>query len=204
MRATCTKRIRSWRWRSASITPLMPSPGMPKTRSMPQSIRVSTRSSAPLRVSLSLLSMGCLVVDPSVGKVHTCSGRARAACHVIVDPTRARGLPFRGLRNEEKSTCHLMTKTSKPHRGEARSACSAGWSLHRRCWRRAARPRRPRVAARHAPSGARWSTPATLIRSRRSRSRRRSGPVWRAGWSRARTTASRATSARAGWPAARR
>lgn len=34
---TCTKRMRSCRVRSASMMPLMPSPGMPKTTSTPQS-----------------------------------------------------------------------------------------------------------------------------------------------------------------------
>src|SRR5689334_4767463 len=42
------KRILSSRWRSASNTPLMPSPGIPKIVSTPQSIRVSTRISPPV------------------------------------------------------------------------------------------------------------------------------------------------------------
>src|ERR1051326_2781488 len=33
---TCTKRISSWRWRSASMMPLIPSPGRPNTSVMPQ------------------------------------------------------------------------------------------------------------------------------------------------------------------------
>src|SRR4026209_2526883 len=43
---TCTNRIRSWRVRSASMMPLMPSPGRPNTTSTPQSSRVSIRMSA--------------------------------------------------------------------------------------------------------------------------------------------------------------
>src|ERR1051325_60141 len=43
---TWMNRIRSWRWRSASMMPLMPSPGSPKTTSTPQSWMVSISTSA--------------------------------------------------------------------------------------------------------------------------------------------------------------
>src|SRR4051794_10104132 len=45
---TWMKRTSSWRFRSASMMPLMPSPGIPKMVSTPQSIRFSTRISAPV------------------------------------------------------------------------------------------------------------------------------------------------------------
>src|SRR3954468_12900324 len=43
---TCTKVMRSCRVRSASMMPLIPSPGRPNTTRTPQSIRRSTRMSA--------------------------------------------------------------------------------------------------------------------------------------------------------------
>src|SRR5215510_3150172 len=42
---TCTNEMRSWRVRSASMRPLMPSPGRPKTTRTPQSISRSTKTS---------------------------------------------------------------------------------------------------------------------------------------------------------------
>src|SRR2546423_1042294 len=47
---TCTKRIASRFLRSASMMPLMPSPGSPKTVSTPQSCNVSTRMSAAVMI----------------------------------------------------------------------------------------------------------------------------------------------------------
>src|SRR5579885_914743 len=49
------KRILSWRLRSASILPLIPSPGRPKMTSTPQSMSVSKRISADVRAMLSSL-----------------------------------------------------------------------------------------------------------------------------------------------------
>src|SRR4030095_15488292 len=58
---TCTNRIRSWRVRSASMIPLMPSPGRPKTTSTPQSCRVSIRMSAAVdAIVVSFLGRGAI------------------------------------------------------------------------------------------------------------------------------------------------
>src|SRR4030095_6320973 len=58
---TCTNRIRSWRVRSASMIPLMPSPGRPKTTSTPQSCMVSIRMSAAVdAIVVSFLGCGAI------------------------------------------------------------------------------------------------------------------------------------------------
>src|SRR4051794_30580078 len=62
---TCTKLMCSWRVRSASINPLMPSPGKPKTTRTLQSIRRSISSSA------AVCPIGCPYAD--------CSCKHRAA-----------------------------------------------------------------------------------------------------------------------------
>src|SRR5437763_3200786 len=55
---TCMKRTRSWRWRSASMMPLMPSPGSPKTVSTPQWVMPSTSTSAAVS-AIALLPTSC-------------------------------------------------------------------------------------------------------------------------------------------------
>src|SRR5579883_1966012 len=58
------KRILSWRFRRASMTPLMPSPGMPKIVSIPQAWIVSTRMSAAVRAMVGVPPLTVCKVDP--------------------------------------------------------------------------------------------------------------------------------------------
>src|SRR5262245_36224713 len=52
---TWTNRIFSWRWRRDTMIPLMPSPGMPKIVSTPQSMSVSMSTSAAVVATVILL-----------------------------------------------------------------------------------------------------------------------------------------------------
>src|SRR5918911_1703034 len=56
---TCMKRTRSCLWRKASMMPLMPSPGRPKTVSTPQSMMLSMSTSAAVSAIARLLFHLC-------------------------------------------------------------------------------------------------------------------------------------------------
>src|SRR5689334_996666 len=77
----------SWRFRSDSISPLMPSPGIPKITSMPQSIRVWTRTSPAVRAMLASF-LFFFDQPPGCGRPHRLSGPYRTQFRLDEHKTR--------------------------------------------------------------------------------------------------------------------